>query len=452
MRAMGWLPLILLPISTSYLASFAANGAELTDSRLQIKLGYVDREHNVRSNDESFKADSFFLQGRYQQGLKLNSNWSAYLDGRVLVASDDETLVDEETLISTDLDDNDNVSAELRQAYVAYHGLTQYPNESLRFGLQRLREYSGLWWDADIESITWQASTTELEWLFGIGQQFDRYRTDADLPEIHDDVFRVFASGRYHVNQSLTLAVKLAHASQSNDNLLPLTTNSYAAGVNGERTWFGAELSRHWQKSGPAFGHAFKLEAIFQTGQGDMLTDAGIVSEQDNDGYALDAGYRFDFRQQPLSIGMTATIASGGDGDTFSQSGIHSNRSHHYGNSETLYRFNEALRADMSNLRHWSIFGAYAFGKHTRGALAISRFQRDDENQPIYVGGRAISIAGGDKDLGMGIDLSITHFPQVNWQWPIRFIRLRASTFNPTGELAQKSDDHRFALEAQFVL
>ena len=155
------------------LSSFTAHGVELVP---WLKPGFTLRDQNHRPGGTSIEADSIFIEARLGLTDTFTSEWSWSIDARAQFFTEDAYLIDDNELERT-LDNNENYFLQLREAWVRYAGLTDYPNEYVTIGLQRLRESTGLWWDVDIESLSWFGDTTQLDWLIAIGQEFETFRT-----------------------------------------------------------------------------------------------------------------------------------------------------------------------------------------------------------------------------------------------------------------------------------
>ena len=138
-------------------STMAAEPIPAPEFTLKVTTGYIEQEVNHRAGSTGIESDSFYAQGLFTYEQWFSQDWSVFVQGRAIASTDNSAIIDPETDVSADVDANDNVVGELRQAYVEYRGLTSYPNERLRIGLQRLRESSGLWWDEDVESVAWSA-------------------------------------------------------------------------------------------------------------------------------------------------------------------------------------------------------------------------------------------------------------------------------------------------------
>lgn len=435
--------------------SMGSHGAGL-ETLTQVQAGYIDWENNVRPSELDFDSQTYYLQGRVRSTYSLSDDWSAFADVRVLLTDGDRVFLEDDIAQDNEITDEDNVIGELRQLFVRYSGLTDYPGEHLTLGLQRLREASGTWWDADIESIAWQGDTTQLDWLLAAGQQFDRYRSDADLVLDREDVFRLFGEVNYDWQAYHKITLRGAYADQSNDDLNVENYRELASGINATRYWLSAGVSSAWYERRQPGNLAYHAEYTVQQGEGDFRDTPTSLVERDIDAYAFDTGVRYDFASMGFSLGATYMRASGGgsEGETenYSQTGIHTNRANMTGNREFLFRYNEALRADMGNLTHASLFASLTLDDHTHAVASVGRFRRTDDQAPIFVSGRPLAMVDGEDSVGTGYDVSVMHFPQSSFGLPMRFVRLRASSFNPSSALVEQNNDHRITLEVQFVL
>lgn len=426
------------------------------DVESQFELSYLDRESNIRSDVQNVDTETFFFQSRARATYSFTSSLLAVADVSVYFKDGEESYFDTQTNLERDGSDDDDVIVELHEFYLSYSGLTEYPNEFLRVGLQRLKESSGLLWDDDLESIVWRGDTTQLDWQLALGQQFDNYRSSLDMLEQDEKTIRFLGELIYDWKPHHKLALRAAYAEQSNKQLDNAGFVNLAGGVNGSRYWLSGGLNSSWYKKHQGSSLAYNLEFIFLNGDGSFEADNTDVVEKDIQGHALDSGIRYDFKSSSFSLGATFTRASGGESDSkvenFSQMGLHSNRSRIYGNREALFRFNDAVRFDMGNLTHFSLFTSFSVNQWTHAAISIGKFSKTVDDAPVFVSGRPLESVMGESELGTGLDLSLTYSPEKQYLLPLDLIQLKFSRFNPSSALGEQQDDQRISLEAQFVL
>jgi len=431
------------------LSSFAAPAVQLDP---WLKPGFTIRDQNHRPSASSIEADSFFIEGRLGLSDTLTNEWSWFIDARTQVFTKDASLIDDNEL-ERSIDNDENYFLQLREAWIRYAGLTNYPNEYLTLGLQRLRERTGLWWDVDIESLSWYGDTTKLDWLIAFGQEFETFRTESKLLQQNEKVFRVFGETSWDWQAYHSIDVRFAHATQDGDPLINLNRLS-GIGNNVNVNWLAIGLSSEWTEQRYASQWAYRLEWIEQRGDTTFLSTTNQTLPKDIRSRAFDAGVRYTFSNNTVSIGLTFVKGSGGNTETetnnFSQTGLHTNRARHFGNDQYMYRFNEALRADLSNLEHMSVFVSWDPYAYLQTVVMLGMYSKSDDQQPIFVTGRPIDSVAGEKYVGKSADVNLTYYPQNQTFWNMNLLRFRVGVFTPGAGLTDQSTDFRMTLEAQF--
>jgi len=170
--------------------------------------------------------------------------------------------------------------------------------------------------------------------------------------------------------------------------------------------------------------------------------------------WAFDAGLRYDCRTMLTSFGLTFSMGSGGfdnnESNLFVQTGLQSNRNRYVGNHQYMYRFNDALRPDLTNLIQESFFLSYTFQDTVEIAGVLSMLQRNDNSLPIYSNSKPLHMNDHSKDVGTGFDVSLRYDLHTSlFNIPLKFIRLRSSAFFPGDAFNKASNDtvYRFVLE-----
>lgn len=357
--------------------------------------------------------------------------------------------------------------AAVREFWIEYGGITSYPGEAVRLGLQRLREPDGLWWDRDIETARWIFDTTLFQFQMGAAKQFDTYRTDeVELPESQRDRAYGFAGiGTQWLPRNF-VGVRVAYAvdqkelpeegaqmeleGSQTDPETGDTLNNWDEPEQRRYGWVGAFLDNRFYEYERGPGIAYRVELIGLLGKRDhAVTDPGtgvVTGSESEDVNALggDAGLRVRFGDVfPLTLGGAYAYGQGGrdrnGSHVFRQTGLQSNRSRFTGTRTMMHRFNEALQADLGNLRAVTAFLALPLVDWDF-SLVGHRFQRDDPSSPVYTDGIDVrpDPSSTSLDLGTGWDLVLTrHFDR-----PLKRlyaaeddtrsnIRLRASRFTP---------------------
>lgn len=440
-------------ITTACMLVLASTSTVAVEWDPWLKPGFTSREQNHRPGNNSINADSFFLEGRIGLSDQYDNQWSWFVDARAQVFSEDASLTDENEL-EVSINRDDNYYAQLREAWVRYAGLTHFPNEYVTLGLQRTREFSGLWWDAEIESISWFGNTTQLDWLLVAGEELDTYRTNADLRQQNEDTFRLFGEVKWDWTAYHALEFKYASADQKRDAGSTVRPD-LAIGNNFDLQWYSIGLSSEWFEKRYQSQWAYKLEWMTVQGDTDVINANQLSVRQDIDADAIDAGIRYDFNDRDLSIGISYAAGSGGysqgESNNFVQTGLHTNRARFYGNNQYMYRFNEALRADLTNMKQTSVFVSWSPASYLQSVIMLARYEKDDASQPIFVSGRPVASVTGESAVGTSLDVNLSYYPQNQAEWlNMNLMRLRVGTFSPDDGLVDQTSDYRVVLEAQF--
>ncbi|WP_100643164.1 alginate export family protein [Alteromonas facilis] len=440
-----------LSIAVAGALASASTAVQAYDIEPWVRGSVTSRDISHRPGNTEIDQDSWLAEARIGVRDTLPSHWSWFVDVRALAASDNTLLQDQEAdIIRTD-GSSDSYYLQLREAYIRYSGLTRYPEEYLQIGLQRLSDDDGLWWDADIESITWQGNTTQLDWLVAFGKEFDTYRTDAELFAINDDVLRLFASADWDWTAYHSVGISYMKQDQSTD-LDATYFEDTSIGRNADLDWYGVKLMSNWRERQAPQSFAYKVEWISQQGSSTYVPSTGQLRNIDVSATALDAGLRYDTKQ--WSFGVTHTRGSGGitgnDSSNFSQSGLHTNRGRYFGGRQRLIRFNEALRADITNLTHSAIFVTWQPNVNWETVLLIGDYQKTDSQHDIYSLGRRIETVSGSSDIGMSTDLNVTYYPNEGHPFNLHLLRVRMGYFEPGDAMVNDSSDYRITLDAQF--
>jgi alginate production protein len=369
----------------------------------------------------------------------------------------------------------------LREAWFEYGGLTSYPGEVLRLGLQRLREPDGIWYDRDIETARWIFDTTLFQFQMGAAKAFNTYRTDdVELSASQKDRAYGFAGiGTQWVPRNF-VGARVAYGTDQRDlpaNGTQLEPDGGTDPVTGQPTyrepqlrdlgWFGVFLDNRFYEWERGPGVAYRVEVIGMRGEIQRSTadpttgQVNGATTSDVDAVGGDAGLRFRFPAAfPLTFGGAYAYGRGGRDANgqhdFYQTGLHSNRSRFTGTRTVMNRFNEALQAELTNLRVVSALISLPMPSWDF-SLVGHRFERDDPTRPVITDGVDVQPdrTNGSTDLGTGWDFVFTKFLQGDFRgYSLEDdrrsnVRLRASRFTP-GEAygSQLQDQNRVVLEA----
>lgn len=446
------------------LAGLSAPGQAIQlEHSLKLKLGAQDEgDPSLGSGDdrntEAYAEATPALRLQFTPDLAAYVSAQGFLPSGEISAEEDEQTVRSKGYVA------------LREAWVEYGGLTSYPGEVLRLGLQRLRQPDGQWLDRDIESARWIFDTTLIQAQLGVAQQFGTYRSD-DVELSNSQKGRGYAFGDlgWQWTPGHFLGMRAVYAQDEEPppevGSLPEPEDKLVErrhgwlGLRAENGYF--DYQRHdplsyWAEFSLLRGNRKAAELAPDPGPlpPPDTPAAGTVLAVDRDqvsGQAYDLGLRAYFGSEwPLVVG--AAYAAGKN--DYEQTGLQSNRSRFTGTRSLIHRYNEAYRAELGNLQVATAFLALP-GERYDASLVYSRFRRDDVNAPVVSHGLAVAPSVASRELGEGVDLVLTrYFEGVGGvsspdDDDLRSnVRLRASMFKPGkayGDAAEKF--HRVMLE-----
>lgn len=364
--------------------------------------------------------------------------------------------------------------AALREMWLQFGGITSFPGEVLRLGLQRVKEQDGLWWDRDIESLRWIFDTTLVQAQIGVAEQFGTWRTDdVELSSSQRDRAYVFATMARQWRPGHFYGMRAAYAqdhgkrAEVGDTVEPDTKTRQR-----EYLWVALRTENGYYDPRNTTRMVYWLEAIALAGQRESAqtgepdpTDptapgtVASVSQDDVSALAGDAGVRFRLPLIfPMNIGASAAFAqgerAGGSSHVFEQTGLESNRSRFTGTRTLLARFNEALSADFSNLFATSAFVSMPY-ELADFSFVYHRFRRHQGDVGFTADGIDVQPINTSRDLGTGIDFVATRFfrgfgsqSAAEDEDARSNIRVRASRFTPGAAYGDSvQEQYRVALE-----
>ena len=366
--------------------------------------------------------------------------------------------------------------AALRELWLEFGGITSFPGEVLRLGLQRVKEQDGLWWDRDIESLRWIFDTTLVQAQLGIAEQFSTWRTDdVDLSPSQRDRAYVFGTLGRQWRPGHFYGLRAAYAQDHGG--LPEAGDTVEADTKTrqrEYLWVAWRTDNGFYDPRNTTRMVYWIEAIALAGRRESVQTAEpdpddpfappsneVIGTATTDVSALAGDFGLRLRLPlifPLNVGGTAAIAQGDrSGDTshvFEQTGLESNRSRYTGTRTLLNRFNEALAADWSNLLATSAFVSMPY-ELADFSFVYPRFVRHKGDEPFTADGIDARPVNNSRDLGTGLDLVATRFfrsfdtqAAADDEDYRSYVRLRASRFDPGAAYGDEvRDQYRVALE-----
>lgn len=383
-------------------------------------------------------------------------DWSAYVMGQAVAATDtvqtDTLQSDEVNASSASGRQPDDAYLALREFWVDYAGLTQYPGEHLRVGRQRLRDDSGLWADTNIEALNWTFDTTLLRAHVGAAQRFSEYRTDlTDLAPEDKDRSHLFGDIATQWAPHHWVGLRLHHADDSGSLPAPgETVDALDKRSTGNLTWLGIEANGDGYQYRSQMPLNYWASATWLSGHRDRLTSTAVDGERvatgkqsdDVNAYGVDLGLRWNIDEQwRAGVGYARGSGGGHDGeDQYEQTGLQSNRSNFTGTRARVHRFGEAFRGELSNLQDATLFGAWQLRDDYDASLVYHKFWRVDGASDIGNSGINAPLVNDSRDIGQEVDLVMTKYfkqgllPASMSQAidePSALIRLRGGLFMP---------------------
>lgn len=359
-------------------------------------------------------------------------DWSAFAMGQAVTATD---IIETDTLDSGDSDttESSEVSNDgrvpdksylaLREFWIDYAGLTDYPGEHLRLGRQRLRSEEGTWRDSHIEALNWSFDSTLLQAQAGVAERFSDYRTDLDeLAPEDEDRLHLFADVSRQWRPGHWLGVKAHHSRDDGDLANPgERVDELSKRYTGNLTWLGVQADGDFFNPRSTLPLNYWAQLTWLTGDTEQLQQTVIGDErvatgsrnQDVDAWALDLGLRYSLDDAWKIGGAYARGSGGGDdgeSEQFMQTGLESNRSSFTGARARMHRFGEAFRGELSNLQVASAFASWTPNEDYDASLAYHRFWRVDDNQAIGDSGIIAPLQNGERDVGQELDLVLTRY------------------------------------------
>ena len=415
------------------------------------------------------ETDEFQINIKPWMRTELSQDWCFFTQLQAFYASDE-----------TDIDSDEGGGSSdgflgVKELWFDYSGISKYPGESFRLGLQRLKEEDGLWWDKDIESARWIFDTTTLFAFAGVSQNFYNYRTDDNqLSKSDENQLNLYATASWQWQPGHHIGSRILYKRHDSDKPLPGTRvtqenanelargNFYWLGLNSQSDYFN-------YRNDEALSYYAELTWLHFKGDDALLTTNNGIStvneyqSENSDNFSLDLGARWKLPVEPrMHLGVAMAMGTGGrEGDTpnsFVQSGLHSNRSRFTGTRARFHRFNEAYQADLTNLRVATLYGTLAKPRQFDLSLVYHYFQRNDGDESIIANGINAPLVNNSKELGHGLDFVATYYFReitslLNWQFDHdAYARLRASAFKPGDAYGSDADDlnYRVTLDVSF--
>ncbi len=448
---------LLLCLALTGSARAAGKGSG-TETGVRIKVSALvesdsDPEFGLAGDRESLYLD---LKPWFRSTLA--PHWTFYTRGQLFASTSTTRLDSEEGNIVSD------GFVGLRQVWVDYDGLTPYPGESLRVGLQRLRTDDGLFLDTDIEALAWRFDTTLLDANLFAAQRFAGWRTDSWHLEDEE-------RGRLDLYGDLAWQWRPGHwlggflMYQKDRDALPGTGEVIDAESRRTRRdflWFGLRADSDGRNRAGAGGYWLTLMGL--TGSREDLRTEGTVAtgstRQDVNAWAADLGVSWALPLPlPVRVGAAWAMAGGGGeqgtGRLFAASGLGSNRSRFAGSRSRIYRFGDFLRPEFSNLQVSTLFATIQPDERYEGVILFEDVRLDDPDGPYSSDLMAGSVVPGSGNIGQELDICLTRYLDT-MQWrSIKgrgYLRLRSSMLLAGAAYGDDEDSLLYRVTLDFFL
>ena len=390
-----------------------------------------------------------------------------YLRAQLFTSGGDEAIQNEDEMPVA----ADNYAA-IREMWLEFGGITSFPGEVLRLGLQRVKEQDGLWWDRDIESLRWIFDTTLVQAQLGVAEQFGTWRSDeVELSPSQENRAYVFGTMTRQWSPGHFYGIRAAYAMdhgqlpQEGEAIEPDTTTRRR-----DYLWIALRSENGYYDPRNTRGSVYWFEAMALAGRRESVSDTDPVTgeptgtanapkEENVSALAGDMGLRFRLPLVfPMNVGFMGAAAQGdraGDqSHVFEQTGLESNRSRYTGTRTLIHRFNEALAADFSNLLAANAFISMPY-ELADFSLVYHRFARHSTDESISADGIDARPVTDSRDIGSGWDFVATRYFRAfarqtsdDDEDARSNLRLRASRFMPGAAFGEGvKDQTRVTLE-----
>lgn len=427
--------------------------------------GQADGARDLGQNGLSSN-EIVYLNFSPRVSVEFNREWTFYLRGRAFLPSGD--VVDNDETQST-LQRETKSFVKLDEAWLRYSGFTSYPGESVRIGHQFVRENDRSWLGRDVDAIYWVFNTTRFTSSAGVLYQFSPYRSDGiELPP--EQRQRLYGHGNLATDWVPEHQIGLRGLHARDIGGLPAINMMAGADAKLEEvnlTWLGAYFNNGYLNARNPNAIKYWADVTYLFGEtlsanlGSNRTVTGF-RRQNIGAVASTVGVRWRPGVWPVSVGAEYAYSGGGGASQYRQSGIQGNSVQFTGASASTYRYNEALRAQLGNLRIATLYASVNLPNDDL-AVVLQKFTKDDRFAPIVTNNISVgTVGGGSTDVGYGVDLIASHYLQTSGllrslddggglvtEDPRSAIRLRASLFNPGNAYAAGSDiNYRVIVEA----
>lgn len=455
---------VVLMVNGVLIASGNARAIEVSTALRTAIGGQADGSRDLGQGDLSSN-EVLYLNVSPRVSVELNKEWTFYFRGRAFFPTG-AVLDNDET--QTTLQRQTKSFVKLDEAWLKYGGFTSYPGESVRFGHQIIRENDRTWLGRDLDAIYWVFNTTQLTSSAGVSHQFSAYRSDGiDLQsELRDRVY-----GHANIATDWKPEHQVGFRALHARDIRGFPSLQRAVGSDPkleevDLTWLGLYFSNGYlnAKNPASLKYWGDVTYLFGNTTNASLSPNKFVSgfsKQEIGAVASTAALRWRPFIAPVSFGAEYSYSGGGGKSQYRQSGLQGNAVQFTGITTSVYRYNEALRAQLGNLRIASVYASYTM-QSDEFAVVAQKFEKDDKRVPIITNNVSAITNNISGDVGYGIDFIASHFLSKGIlstsqdddggdviEDPRSAVRLRASLFNPGRAYARGSDiNYRVIVEA----
>ncbi|WP_020410962.1 alginate export family protein [Hahella ganghwensis] len=407
------------------------------ESKIYVNPFFISDADRDLGTREGGKSDEFGIIVKPWLKMQFSEHWSGLIYGQAFYSTDTVDIDSEEG------GDASDGFVGLRELWLDWNGLTDYPGESIRLGRERLQYDDGIWIDTDITLLRWRWDTTLFDATAGVAEKLSRFRSDdSELSDDEKDLLRLFASGRWQYQRQHFADLRVLHTEGRDDSP-----------TEPSLTWVNLGFDSQYMDYRARNPFAYTVDLFNVSGDEEL---AG--SRQSVNGWAADLGIRWrPSGFQNFALGAHYAIAPGDEDGGFRQSGLESNRSAFTGTRAKFHRFNEALKATLYNIEVMTAYVSYS-DMDWDVSLVYQQFRLDDPTLGVFIDGISLAPTALDDDLGSGLDLVTSVYwpeeaPMFDGLAVDSYLRLRLSGFQPGDAYANGDlDDLRYRATFDWVM
>ena len=451
MKKMVHTSLVCVVFSASCYAS-ASTGK--WDSRLTARAGLISEDDLDSLSGAETRHDSAYALADFRLARRMNENARFFSETRAFYATGDINLETE------DGGREAKSFIELRQLYLNYLNVIK-PGIDFSLGRKRLQEQTGLWWDRNytVAEISYNRSLISAALMYGTEPV--SFRSDDSGFKVRDeDISRVLAFTRWQWTLNHYLDVRYSYINDSSgaENTLDLADNEFDL-RDAKASWLGLELSGLQTVSETLkLGYHLGYTQLSGDVTDYMVNGIEFTAEEKNAESSMlnvDLVAQLDTALKPalgIQYFQTSDDEQSGVEGRYFQSGLESNKAKLTGKRDFLQRFNDAYRAELSNVDVFGFFAGVSLTSTIDVNVVYNQFTR--VNPQLGIGDNRVDavLVNGEDDLGAAADIVLSYKAKYNRTWlPNSEVRFRASQFSP-GDAYRTEDGGTLGRRTQFLL